>query len=692
MSTTASTRRAFLASAAAMGASLAWGRAEAKPSGVNWTERRDLYPEGVASGDPLPDSVILWTRRPAKPGEPSPVLTLEIAEDEAFRRVIATSRATPSAENDWTCRVMAARLKPAHVYFYRFTDQQGFGSRVGRTITAPKENSDTTVRFTFVSCQSPNEGAQNAFRRMIFEDERRPASERLDFVLHLGDFIYEVTSYPEDSPTRYGRRVRDFVRYPDGEKIGNFHIPGSLGDYRLCYQAHLHDPDIQDARARWPFVCIWDNHEFSWQGYQSVMVFGGKARPGAKMKVVANQAWFEYMPARSVRLDDQGRDVFVGPPVENVLPTTYDENGLGQEPSNIAAISSLKLWRGFRYGRHLELIVTDNHSFMGPNPLNDDRNTFGVEGFPFAPDEVYRIIDAGRAYDGGKPPETLRFGTDEKPNWRKNEPPASILGAEQKAWFLDRLGKSRATWKVWGNSMGALEARSDPQNTPKAPGRPEWPADGGYGAYTVLDWSGHRAERAEILDFVRDHGITGFGTVAGDRHAFYAGVLAPTLPPHPFEPVAFEFVTGSISSVGGGEALPRVTKKDDPLRALMVYDPPNGAPTVSCIDFTIMHGVRAAFELQATHDFDKAKALRNPDVSPHLKFIDQGGHGYGLVTCTAESLSCEFVGIPNPLERAETPDGGPLTYRVRHDIPLWRPGGRPELHQTVLEGDVRMFT
>jgi len=687
-----STRRAFLAAAAAMGASLAWGSAEARPSKVTWTERRDLYPEGVASGDPTPDGVILWTRRPSKAREPTPVLTLEIAEDEAFRRVVATSRATLTAENDWTCRVMAARLKPAHVYFYRFTDQQGFGSRIGRTVTAPKENSDKTVRFTFVSCQSPNEGASNAWRRMIWEDERKPADERLDFVLHLGDFIYEVQSYPEDQKTRYGRRVRDLVRYPDGEKIGNFHIPGSLGDYRLCYQAHLHDPDIQDARARWPFVCIWDNHEFSWQGYQSVMVFGGKARPGARMKVLANQAWFEYMPARSGRLPDGGRDVFVGPAVENVLPTVYDDNGLGQEASNIAAIKSLRLWRGFRFGRHLELIVTDNHSFRGPNPIFDERNNFGVEGFPFLPDEVNRIIDAGRAYDGGKPPETLRFGKDEAPNWRKNEPPAAILGAEQKAWFLDRLGKSRATWKVWGNSMGALEARADPQNTPKAPGRPEWPADGGYGAYTIVDWSGHRAERAEILDFVRANGITGFGAVAGDRHAFYAGVLAPSLPPHPWEPVGFEFVTGSISSVGGGEALPRVTKKEDPLRALSVYDPPNGAPTVSSMELTLLHGVRTAFELQATHDVAKAKALRNPDVAPHLKFVDLSGHGYGLVTCTADALSCEFVGIPHPLERAETPDGGPLTYRVRHDVPLWRKDGRPELQQTVLEGDVRMFT
>ena len=72
MSAAVSNRRSFLAAAAAMGAALAWGRAEASPSKVNWTERRDLYPEGVASGDPTPDGIILWTRRPAKAGEARP--------------------------------------------------------------------------------------------------------------------------------------------------------------------------------------------------------------------------------------------------------------------------------------------------------------------------------------------------------------------------------------------------------------------------------------------------------------------------------------------------------------------------------------------------------------------------------------------------------------------------------------------
>ncbi len=109
----------------------------------------------------------------------------------------------------------------------------------------------------------------NAYRRMIYEDERRPRSEQLGFVLHLGDFRYEVCWYPDDFPDgkRFGRRIRELFRYPHGENLHNYHVPTTLDDYRTAYRAYLMDPDLQDARARFPFVPVWDNHEFSWQGF-----------------------------------------------------------------------------------------------------------------------------------------------------------------------------------------------------------------------------------------------------------------------------------------------------------------------------------------------------------------------------------------------------------------------------------------
>src|SRR5690348_9229661 len=188
-------RREFVQLAAAMGASLAWGRL-ARASTTAWHERRDLYPEGVASGDPDADSVILWTRRP---GAAEPLqLTVEVAEDPDFGKVVARGRATAAPENDWTVRILVGGLRPAREYFYRFTDDTGAGSRVGRTLTAPDDGDARAVRFAFVSCQDPTIGYFNAWRKMIHEDERAAPADRLGFVLHLGDFIYEVVDYPED--------------------------------------------------------------------------------------------------------------------------------------------------------------------------------------------------------------------------------------------------------------------------------------------------------------------------------------------------------------------------------------------------------------------------------------------------------------------------------------------------------------
>src|SRR3954469_10418077 len=360
-------RREFIYLAAIFGASAAWSMPFPKASAVHWRERRDLFPEGVASGDPDSNSVLLWTRRHPIP-TPSRKLTVEVSQDPQFRRVVATHTVPISVESDWTCRVLVGGLKPGQVYWYRFTDADGNGSRIGRTITAPAADDRRPVRFAFVSCQDANVGALNAYRRMIYEDERANESDRLGFVLHLGDFIYEMVWYPEDRPRYYDRTVRDLVRYQNGEKIHDFHIPTTVDDYRAVYRAYLHDPDLQDARARWPFVPMWDNHEYSWQGYQGLQVFDGKTRPAQTFKVTANQVFFEYQPARMFKPSGPSLEAFAPPKVENVPVETFDDNGLGQERNNLAAINSLKGYRKLGWGANVDLIITDERTYRSPNP------------------------------------------------------------------------------------------------------------------------------------------------------------------------------------------------------------------------------------------------------------------------------------------------------------------------------------
>ena len=80
--------------------------------------------------------------------------------------------------------------------------------------------------------------------------------------------------------------------------------------------------------------------------------------------------------------------------------------------------------------------------------------------------------------------------------------------------------------------------------------------------------------------------------------------------------------------------------------------------------------------------------MSNPELAPHLEFVDLGGHGYGTVRVDGSAMATEFVCIPRPIERAATPDGGPLRYRVRHEVPLWRAGEAPEMVQSVVDGNV----
>src|SRR5882672_10156955 len=594
-------RRSFLKAAAAIGASLALV-GPARASRVHWHERRDLYPQGVASGDPDPHSVILWTRRPFADGTRQR-LTVEVAEDEAFRRVIAHAQAPVSSAADWTARVLIGGLKPARTYWYRFTDTDGNGSRVGRTITAPLPNDLRTVNFAFVSCQDVNEGTLNAFRRMIYEDERAPAAQQLDFVLHLGDFIYEVVEYPEEVKTRYDRTIYEVARIPDGLKAGNFHIPLTVDGYRAIYKGYLADPDLQDARARWPFVVIWDNHEFSWQGWQSIQK-AGKARPGQSIKVAANQAWWEYLPSRCRKVSGPSLESFDPPAVTNVAIEKWDENGLGDEPNNLIAINSLIGHRAYRYGKHLDLIITDQHSYRGPDPFSDPAaGAFGPEFTGMFPEDVAQVLDGGRAFNGGNPPAEVSFNDAHVPNPQRNAPPQTILGAEQKAWFKDRLRRSTATWKIWGNSLGALDERADPQNLPPGLTKP-WPSDA-YASLGGGDFGTAYVERGEIYDVIRDAKITGFAIVSGDRHSFWAGYAAKALPPAAFEPVGLSFVGASLASCGAIESYEHRLPKDHPLRPLFLADRPNSDKPEATFNMLLKHGVRSCFDYAKNFDLTR---------------------------------------------------------------------------------------
>ena len=257
----------------------------------------------------------------------------------------------------------------------------------------------------------------------------------------------------------------------------------------------------------------------------------------------------------------------------------------------------------------------------------------------------------------------------------------TYLGSEQRNWFLEQLGASNARWKIWGHGFGTMEVRSDYQNLPGELGA-KWPKDVGY---AVID-NRFLRDKDIIFDYIKDHKVTGFCVVGGDRHAFHAGLASKALPPKKYEPLGVEFITGSISQQTLFEVLEVTMAKDHPKRVLNLIDQADGS-VIPSMNVTALHGVLSTLKLKETGDMAQARAVRNPDVAPHLSLLDFGGHGYVMMTATAEQLSAEFVCIPRPLESSGRADGGPLVYRVVHRANLWEAGEAPKLEQEVIEGD-----
>ncbi len=267
-------RRALL-KAAALGpaAGLLPGALQAAPLGG--------FTHSVASGDPLQDSVTLWTRFvPAYGGVAQ--LRMELARDEAFRDIVARGSALAGPETGFCAKVRPEGLTPGQWYYYRFTAPDGQVSDMGRTRTLPAGPLDN-FRIGVFSCANATSGWFNAYGHAAARDD-------LDLVMHLGDYIYESTLSRSDAlkELAVARNIQ-----PQHEII-------SLLDYRQRYASYRMDADLQAIHRRYPMIAMCDDHETvnnSWDnGAENHGSHEGSwaARLGAAM-----QAWHEWMPMRS---------------------------------------------------------------------------------------------------------------------------------------------------------------------------------------------------------------------------------------------------------------------------------------------------------------------------------------------------------------------------------------------------------
>jgi alkaline phosphatase D len=279
-------RRRTVVRAAAAGAALAGPLTGAFPARAGTGAPAFLH--GVASGDPLPDGVLLWTRvtptPEAIPGSgrgPDTEVSWIVARDRALTDVVAKGSLTATAASDHTVKADLRGLEPATDYWFRFS-AGGTDSPVGRTRTAPAADAPVAnLRFGVVSCANWEAGHFAAYRHLAARGD-------LDAWLHLGDYIYEYGT------GEYGTRGTVVRPHEPAHEIL------TLADYRARHARYKTDPDLRALHAAAPVVAIWDDHEFandSWSGGAENHTEGAEGAWSAR-QAAARQAYFEWMPVR----------------------------------------------------------------------------------------------------------------------------------------------------------------------------------------------------------------------------------------------------------------------------------------------------------------------------------------------------------------------------------------------------------
>jgi alkaline phosphatase D len=237
-----------------------------------------VFRHGVASGDPLSDRVILWTRVTPRETTKEQTVSWVVAKDQKLAQIVARGEARTGAARDFTVKLDARGLDPGTTYYYRF-ESAGERSAVGRTKTLPRAGV-SRVRLGVVSCANLPQGYFNAYACLANRAD-------LDAVLHLGDYLYE-----------YGNQ-----QYGDGAPLGRIPAPDkemvALQDYRERHAQYKADPDSQEIHRQHPFIVVWDDHEFAnntWSGgAQNHNDGDGEWSP---RRVAAHQAYMEWMPIR----------------------------------------------------------------------------------------------------------------------------------------------------------------------------------------------------------------------------------------------------------------------------------------------------------------------------------------------------------------------------------------------------------
>ena len=400
-------------------------------SGSSWK-----FPQSVASADPKPDSIILWTR--VVGSSQSDVETTADDNDVKIRLIVTAvdnsgllgtntaltgtalldTKVTAYGAYDSTIRHKLTGLSAGTTYYYQFV-AGSVRSKVGRFKTAPATTAEVSqLKFAFITCQDWTINHWAGYQHIVDNEE-------IDFFLHLGDYIYETVG--EDFQTGAVESRHTTLTLPDGVyKSGNSgaKYASTLNDYRYLYKTYRTDSRLQAMHERFAMIAIWDDHEFSddcWQDAETYDVGTYNSSTGAgdntrqtSRRLHANRAWYEFIPA----------DI------------SFD--------SASTSINGIQIYRDFQFGQLAHLVMTDERLYRADHMI-PEALIGSSTGSRYMVPASYRT-----SFESAKIAAATTAGLADTLS------PVSMLGTTQRAWWKTKMSSATTTWKLWGNEVSLL--------------------------------------------------------------------------------------------------------------------------------------------------------------------------------------------------------------------------------------------
>ena len=597
----------FLASYTVLSAEEAEAAAAASPA-FPVDNAGATFPQSVSSGDPTASGVILWTRIAPGMATGTDALGLDVALDANFTQLqlrASVPASQISATLDHTVRVDLDRhLRPNTVYYYRFNYRSVY-SRTGRARTLPAATDATvsSVKCAVINCHDYTNGFYGAFGFIA-------ADPSIDFVLHVGDFIYETTGGTSFQSGPYPSRNIILPTDPASQAALG------LADYRFLYQTYRGDPNLRAALENYTWMTIWDDHEMANDQYHDYSAAAAAEYPNGsagapdhpytsspqnydggkytsiellhQLKLDSQQAWFEYNAVR-VTFNGSSNDIF----------------------------GRLQIYRNFQFGTLVEFFLTDERTYRSAHPEG--------ESIPNVPDGF------GARYLAPSSP----------PGVGQNDPTRVMLGNTQRAAFVNSVTGSSALWKSWSNEVlfSPLQVQVTPDLLAVLPTALSQlvAAEVGLNGFATVDndaWDGYQYERTQITTALRDAGVQNLVLLTGDLHTYVASYVKVN-----YTDGANANATGSPANVIGVEYM---------------------TPAITSSNLQEQLGLSD----QGEEGLEESALA----VNPHLVYLNSHEYGYATVEFTRQHCDYTMYVVDKT-----TPTPGPAAVVKKFRTPVGQP-------------------